>query len=94
MDNYSTPGTQETPAITFDLTKGEIEISGNSIPENPVKFFAPLVTALNEYIIAPKPITTITFKMNYINTSSSRHILDILKKLETINKNPGEVIVN
>ncbi len=85
MEIYSIAETERTPSIDFDLKKGELIISGNSIPEDPIKFYAPLNDVIDIYVLSPKPATNITFRMNYINTSSSRHILDILKKIETIN---------
>lgn len=93
MEIYSTPETEKTPSINFDLNKGELIITGNSIPEDPIKFYAPLNAIIDIYVLSPKPATNITFRMNYINTSSSRHILDILKKLETV-KNKSKITVS
>ncbi|MBA2612326.1 MAG: DUF1987 domain-containing protein [Bacteroidetes bacterium] len=94
MDQYSIEGTQKNPTINFDLVKGELSISGNSIPENSVDFYKPLIAALDEYVASPKPTTTVTFNMRYFNTSSSKRILDIFKKLEVINRNGSAVTVN
>ncbi|MEO6302928.1 MAG: DUF1987 domain-containing protein [Bacteroidia bacterium] len=94
MDNYSIEGTQKTPVISFDLAKGELSISGNSIPENSVDFYKPLIAALDQYTASPKPTTTVTFNMRYFNTSSSKRILDVFKKLEIINRGGSPVTVN
>lgn len=94
MDIYSIEATQKTPAISFDLAKGELSISGNSIPENSVDFYKPLITALDQYIASPKPTTNVTFSMRYFNTSSSKRILDVFKKLEIINRGGSAVTVN
>lgn len=94
MEIYSVVETERTPSINFDLNKGELIISGNSIPENPREFFGKLIEIVDNYILAPKPFTNITFRMNYINTSSSRHILDIIKKFEAIDKNTNNVIIS
>jgi len=94
MEIYSLPETEKTPSINFDLNKGELIITGNSIPEDPIKFYAPLNDVIDAYVLSPKPATNITFRMNYINTSSSRHILDLLKKLETIDKTKSVTTVS
>lgn len=94
MDQYAIEGTQKNPTIKFDLTKGELSVSGNSIPENSVDFYKPLLAALDEYTASPKPTTTVTFSMRYFNTSSSKRILDIFKKLEIINRGGSAVSVN
>jgi len=94
METYSIEGTQKTPTINFDLTKGELEVFGNSIPENSVDFYKPLIAALDEYMLAPKPTTNVTFNMRYFNTSSSKRILDVFKKLEILNRNGSPVTVN
>lgn len=94
MDQYAIEGTQKNPTIKFDLTKGELHVSGNSIPENSVDFYKPLLAALEEYAASPKPTTNVTFNMRYFNTSSSKRILDIFKKLESINRGGSVVSVN
>ncbi len=92
MENYSIDGTQKTPTINFDLAKGELSISGSSIPENSVDFYKPLIAALDTYIAAPKPKTLASFNMRYFNTSSSKRILDIFKKLEVLNRGGTSVV--
>jgi hypothetical protein len=94
MEKYSVEGNQKTPTINFDPNKGELEIYGNSIPENSVDFYKPIIAALDEYMTAPQPTTNVTFNMRYFNTSSSKRILDIFKKLETLNRNGSPVTVN
>ena len=94
MEKYSVEGTQKTPTINFDLTKGELEMHGSSIPENSVDFYKPLIAALDEYTASPKPTTNVTFNMRYFNTSSSKRILDVFKKLEIINRNGSAVTIN
>ncbi len=94
MEKYSVEGTQKTPTINFDPNKGELEVYGNSIPENSVDFYKPIIAALEEYMTAPQPTTNVTFNMRYFNTSSSKRILDVFKKLETLNRNGSPVTVN
>jgi hypothetical protein len=94
MEKYSIDGTPKTPTISFDLGSGVLEIKGRSIPENSIEFYKPLVDALDKYAGAPKSATNVNIQLEYFNTSSSKCILDVFKKLENINKNGSAVVIN
>ena len=94
MEKYSIDGTPKTPTISFDLGSGVLEIKGRSIPENSIEFYKPLVDALDKYAGSPKSATNVIIQLEYFNTSSSKCILDVFKKLENINKNGSAVIIN
>jgi len=94
MDNYKIEGSPKTPSITFDLQSGVLEIKGRSIPENSIEFYKPLVDSLDRYSSASKPNTTVNVQLEYFNTSSSKCILDVFKKLESIHKGGSAVIIN
>ena len=94
MEKYTYEGTAKTPTINFDLLGGVLEIRGRSIPENSIEFYKPLVEALNRYSGSPRPTTNVTIHLEYFNTSSSKCILDVFKKLENIHKGGSTVIIN
>ena len=94
MEKYSIEGTPKTPSIHFDLNGGILEVKGRSIPENSIEFYKPLVDALDKYAASAKPATTVNVQLEYFNTSSSKCILDVFKKLEAIHKAKHEVIIN
>jgi hypothetical protein len=94
MEKYSIDGTPKTPTISFDLASGVLEIKGRSIPENSIEFYKPLVDALDKYAGSPKSATNVNIQLEYFNTSSSKCILDVFKKLENINKNGSAVTIN
>ncbi len=94
MEKYSIDGTPKTPTISFDLGSGVLEIKGRSIPENSIEFYKPLVDALDKYAGSPKPTTSVNIQLEYFNTSSSKCILDVFKKLESINKSGSSVTIN
>ncbi len=77
-------GTEDTPKIVLDKHNGIFEISGRSLPEDAAEFYLPVLNWLDEYSEAKNEVTNFTFKLEYFNTSSSKLILDILSKLETI----------
>ncbi len=94
MDPIRIEGTKKTPDVIFDAENGIIEIEGRSIPENSIEFYKPLVDWLDEYAKAPNEKTEVNIKLEYFNTSSSKCILDVFKKLEDIYKAKKEVVIN
>lgn len=94
METISIEGTPKTPTITFDTGKGFLEIKGRSIPENSIEFYKPLVDWLEKYAGKPQAATNVNIQLEYFNTSSSKCILDVFKKLEAINKGGSAVVIN
>ncbi len=94
MEPISIIGTPKTPTVLFDAEKGIVEIKGRSIPENSIEFYKPLVDWLEKYHSAPAKTTEVNIQLEYFNTSSSKCILDVFKKLETIYKSGNEVLIN
>ena len=94
MEPLLIEGTPKTPSIRFEADQGLIEIKGRSIPENSIEFYKPLVDWLDKYGEDPSTLTKVNIQLEYFNTSSSKCILDVFKKLETIHKAKHEVIIN
>jgi hypothetical protein len=94
MEPISIEGTPKTPTVQFDAEQGIIEIKGRSIPENSIEFYKPLVDWLEDYKSDPLPKTKVNIQLEYFNTSSSKCILDVFKKLEAIHKSKNEVEIN
>lgn len=94
MEHLTIEGTAKTPNVKFDASQGFIEIKGRSIPENSIEFYKPLVDWLEEYGKTPAALTKVNIQLEYFNTSSSKCILDVFKKLESIYKSKNEVIIN
>ena len=94
MERYSIESTASTPSINFDLANGVLEIKGRSIPENSIEFYLPLFSALDHYVCNARSVINVTIQLEYYNSSSSACILNVLKKLETINKGGCKVTVN
>lgn len=94
MDSLILEGSAKTPSIDFDGGTGVLELRGRSIPENSIEFFKPLNDWLDTYGSSPKEETNINVKLEYFNTSSSKCILDLFKRLEKINGKATQVTVN
>lgn len=94
MEAISIEGTPKTPTIKFDPATGVLELKGRSIPENSIEFYKPIIDLLDKYAANPKPVTNVNVQLEYFNTSSSKCILDLFKKLEQIKNNGSNVTIN
>lgn len=84
MENLVIKGEAKTPTVDFNYTNGELVISGRSIPENSIEFYKPIIEWLEALKISEKDKIVLDIKLEYFNTSSSKCILDVFKKLEEI----------
>jgi hypothetical protein len=91
MEDVRIEGTPKTPAILLIGGTGNLEISGRSIPENSVEFYTKVLAWLDIYSAKPASKTIMDVKLEYFNTSSSKCLLDVFKKLETLQKKGFEV---
>jgi len=94
MELTTIDGTPKTPSVSMNPQTGVIEIKGRSIPENSIEFYKPVVDWLEEYAKRPASKTVVNVQLEYFNTSSSKCILDVFKKLEVLKKNQNEVVIN
>jgi len=94
MDTIVIEGTPKTPSINFDAVAGKIEIKGRSIPENSIEFYRSLIVWLEAYATASLANTSVNIQLEYFNTSSSKCILDIFKRLENISKAGSNIVIN
>ncbi len=84
--------TNLTPFVLLDES-GKLELSGRSIPENSLEFYQPVYEWLDEYLTNPPEKTVFEVKLDYFNTSSSKCILDILKKIDKLEAKGLDVLV-
>jgi hypothetical protein len=82
-----------TPYILLDSEAGVIKIEGRSIPENVIDFFQPILSWIEKYTLDPNSQTTVHFKLEYFNTSSSKRLFDIMKRVESIPPKEGRKVV-
>ena len=94
MEKLSIEGTSKTPTVIADADQGLVEISGRSNPENSVEFYRPVMNWVDAYVQAPGPKTSVNIKLEHFNTSSSKMILDMFKRLEPVLEAKKEIVVN
>lgn len=84
MEVINIESTEEHPKILFDKTNEIFELSGRSLPEDASEFYHPIIKWVSDYSANPNPETSFYFKLEYFNTASSKLILDLLAKIETV----------
>lgn len=94
MELINIEGTPKTPTVSMNPQSGVVEIKGRSIPENSIEFYKPIVDWLEEYAKGPAEKTVVNVQLEYFNTSSSKCILDVFKKLEVLKKDQNDVVIN
>jgi hypothetical protein len=75
-----------TPTIAFDAGSGYLLMKGRSIPEDPEKFYEPILTWLAEYFKDTTEQTVLEFRLEYVNSGSSKYILEMLRRLQKLVK--------
>ncbi|MEN3041613.1 MAG: DUF1987 domain-containing protein [Bacteroidia bacterium] len=93
MRNLVIEPTSKTPKVILNADLGIFEITGRSIPEDAIGFYRKVLDWIEEYSKNPLPETIFKFQLEYFNTSSSKCLLDIFRKLERMHKNGHKVTI-
>ncbi len=93
MRNLVIEPTSKTPKVILNADLGIFEITGRSIPEDAIGFYRKILDWIEEYGKSPLPDTSFKFQLEYFNTSSSKCLLDIFRKLERMHKNGHKVTI-
>lgn len=84
--------TEFTPAVRYEPSSCELIFEGESYPENVAAFFGPILEwvrgAMNE-----KAELKVIFALDYLNTSSTKALLDLLSELDSYHLKGGPVTV-
>ena len=94
MQELAITGTSKTPTVRSDSNQGILEITGRSNPENTIEVFKPIVNWVEEYIQHPGEKTTVKIQLEHFNTSSSKSLIGIFKRLEALKKEGRQVVIN
>ncbi|WKK80485.1 DUF1987 domain-containing protein [Marivirga arenosa] len=94
MDAYFLEATPKTPKLDFNPDADTFLISGRSIPENSIEFYRPLLDWLDNYVQNPLDSTNFEVKLEYFNTSSSKCLVEIFRKLEKIKEAGKDIAID
>jgi len=88
--------TKLTPEINFNSEQGILEFKGRSSPENSIQFYSHINEKLDQYIQSENGSAelVVNFEFDYFNSSSSKCLWDVFKKLIIIREKGKKVTVN
>jgi hypothetical protein len=89
MEDLYLKKTSNSPEVEFVADSGELSMEGRSIPEDPGEFFERLIDWINEYFLHPAQKTEVSIKLEYINSGSSKYMLELLRIMK-INHDAGK----
>lgn len=81
------------PMLDFNGDTGRFQISGVSNPENASEFYAPILSWMDDYVPATGQPVTLEIKMDYFGTSSTKWILQIMKRFEAMAAKGADVSI-
>jgi hypothetical protein len=93
MDSIKISATENSPNVILDAENGIFEISGKSLPEDVNAFYDPVLEWLDKYEKTPLPKTVFVFKLDYLNTASSKSLFAIFLKLEKMHSEGKQVLI-
>jgi hypothetical protein len=94
MEKFFIEPTRITPLVSFDPDEASIEIKGRSSPENSILFYQKVIDALDFIAESDKEEFTANFSYEYFNTSSSKCLFDVFKRLTNIEQSGKTLIIN
>lgn len=92
MENLLIRGTNRTPDIDFNVN-GNIRIKGRSILEDAGLFYNNLYSWIFRYCMSPLPETIVNLELEYMNSSSAKSLLQLLRELVSITQNSGNRLI-
>jgi hypothetical protein len=94
MENLKIKDTLKTPGIEFNPQEGKLKIFGRAIPENPEEFFTGVLQWVKKYFQNPTELTIIDIQLEYINSGSSKYLLEFLHILQDKHKEGKKCEIN
>lgn len=94
MDPFTIGKTNNTPSVEFDPEEKTFDLKGKSIPEDPKTFYKSVLDWIDQYVTDPLDHLTVNVRLEYFNTSTSKILFTIFKKLESMPRSDQKVEIN
>ena len=85
---------KDTLSVACHHATGLIELEGISYPEDAAEFFNPIFEWLETYMEKMGGEIVMNLRINYLNTSSTKCLFDIIDRMEEYYKDNNKVQVN
>jgi len=86
--------TRITPYVQLNAKDGILEFKGRSSPSASLEFYYPILSSIDKAFVNGTSSLTANFAFEYFNTSSSKCLFDILKRLAQFKNQGMDVQVN
>lgn len=83
-DEVYIEGNIKIPEIYLNRHTGVLQLKGRSLPENAKELYLPVIKWIDHYLANPCDSTSLLFNLEYFNTSSSKMLTEIIKKLKQL----------
>ncbi len=93
MEALNIEKTSHHPQVRFNAESGILELTGRSLPEQVLSLYQPILKWVEQYTSTKRKETTFKINLDYINSSSSKYLLEILKRLNDFHKKGNKVTV-
>lgn len=94
MEKVFIEPTRTTPLVIFDPDEGLLEMKGRSSPENSIQFYQKVLDSLDEFADLGGDSIVINMAFEYFNTSSSKCLFDVFKRLNKISESGRSITIN
>ena len=92
MDDLYIEATKKTPGV--DLSNGVLEFTGRSMIDNTRDFYEPIYTWSCKYLEDPAEVTVVSMKLEYIDASSVKSLMNLLQLLKGVEERGMVFMVN
>jgi hypothetical protein len=94
MENLRIEKTRSTPEVFFDSATGILTLCGESYPENSFEFYQPILAWVSEFLATHEGPTIFNIELSYLNTGSTKCMMDLLDLFEDAFKTGRKITVN
>lgn len=92
--NLSLAPTQSTPAVTAEWETGVLVMTGESYPENTYEIFDNIIGWVEDFLDSGSRPLKIELRLNYLNTSSIRAMIEIFDRMQAAADQGKEIAVS
>ncbi len=93
MEPINIQKTFSTPLVKFVPEENKLLIEGRMIPEDATAVFTPISSWVNSYFEEGNSTLNVVFRLYYYNTSSSKRIVNLLRKMDEYYANGKKINV-
>ena len=94
MERLYRASTTSSPEVDFNPDAGVLKISGQSYPENAPEFYHDLFIWLKDYLLAASSGIIVDLNISYMNTSSTKCMMDFIYMLEDAFNAGSDICIN